>query len=51
MSTRLAGLLTGQIPLEGLAAAGITAEGDLGTLGRLMAVLDRTDPDFAIVTP
>jgi alkyl sulfatase BDS1-like metallo-beta-lactamase superfamily hydrolase len=51
VSTRLAGLLTGQIPLEGLAAAGITAEGDLGTLGRLMAVLDRTDPDFAIVTP
>ncbi len=50
-SGRLAGLLTGQVAMDGLAAAGISAEGDLSTLVRLMGVLDRTDPDFAIVTP
>ncbi len=50
-SRLLAGLLTGQIPPEGLAAAGVGVDGELSTLGRLMAVLDHTDPDFAIVTP
>jgi len=50
-STSLAGLLTGQVPPGRFASAGIASEGDLATLGRLMAVLDQTDPDFAIVTP
>ncbi len=50
-SSGLAGLLTGQVPADALAAAGIITEGDLGTLGRLMGVLDHTDPNFAIVTP
>jgi alkyl sulfatase BDS1-like metallo-beta-lactamase superfamily hydrolase len=30
---------------------GVTLEGDATVLGRLMAVLDAPDPDFAIVTP
>jgi len=30
---------------------GITVDGDPAVLGRLMAVLDAPDPDFAIVTP
>ncbi|WP_433291370.1 alkyl/aryl-sulfatase [Actinoplanes sp. CA-030573] len=30
---------------------GISMEGDRAVLGRLLAALDRTDPDFAIVTP
>jgi alkyl sulfatase BDS1-like metallo-beta-lactamase superfamily hydrolase len=30
---------------------GVTLEGDPTVLGRLMAVLDAPDPDFAIVTP
>ncbi len=50
-SRRLGALMTGQVPPGAMAEAGITAEGDLGVLGRLMAVLDQTDPDFAIVTP
>ena len=31
--------------------AGVELAGDLGVLGRLLAVLDQPDPDFAIVTP
>ncbi len=50
-SRQLAGLLGGLIPLDQLASAGITVEGDLGVFGRLRAVLDHVDPDFAIVTP
>ena len=30
---------------------GVTLDGDPAVLGRLMAVLDAPDPDFAIVTP
>ena len=40
----LPGLLAGS-------TAGIVYEGDVAVLGRLMAVLDAPDPDFAIVTP
>ena len=40
----LVGLLAGQLD-------GISVEGDPTVLGRLMAVLDAPDPDFAIVTP
>jgi len=47
----LAGLFTGQVGPDGLAAAGVELDGDAGVLGRLLAVLDSTDPDFAIVTP
>ncbi|WP_328472282.1 MBL fold metallo-hydrolase [Actinoplanes sp. NBC_00393] len=35
----------------GLAAAGVTVEGDAAVIGRLIAALDEPDPDFAIVTP
>ena len=41
----------GGLDPAGLAAAGIEVDGDLGVLGRLLAVLDPGDPDFAIVTP
>ena len=40
----LVGLLAGQLD-------GVSVEGDPTVLGRLMAVLDAPDPDFAIVTP
>ena len=40
----LPGLLAGQ-------TAGMTVEGDPAVLGRLAAVLESPDPDFAIVTP
>ena len=40
----LIGLLAGSIE-------GIALEGDPTVLGRLTAVLDAPDPDFAIVTP
>ncbi len=40
----LVGLLAGQMD-------GVSVEGDPAVLGRLMAVLDAPDPDFAIVTP
>ncbi|MGF0118625.1 alkyl/aryl-sulfatase [Promicromonospora sp. Marseille-Q5078] len=36
---------------DALAAAGLEVSGDAGVLGRLVAVLDPGDPDFAIVTP
>jgi alkyl sulfatase BDS1-like metallo-beta-lactamase superfamily hydrolase len=41
---RLIGLLPGQME-------GVALEGDQTALGRLLAVLDAPDPDFAIVTP
>jgi len=40
----LPGLLAGQ-------TTGMTFEGDMAALGRLTAVLEAPDPDFAIVTP
>ena len=40
----LVGLLAGQMD-------GVSVEGDPTVPGRLMAVLDAPDPDFAIVTP
>ena len=40
----LVGLLAGK-------TEGMTTEGDTGVLGRLTAVLEAPDPDFAIVTP
>jgi alkyl sulfatase BDS1-like metallo-beta-lactamase superfamily hydrolase len=43
-ATGLVGLLAGQME-------GLEVEGDPTVLGRLMAVLDAPDPDFAIVTP
>jgi hypothetical protein len=36
---------------ERLAAAGVTVEGDVSALARLLGALDAVDPDFAIVTP
>lgn len=47
----LTALLAGQIPPEEFADAGIKLDGDSDVLGRLVAVLDEPDPDFAIVTP
>jgi alkyl sulfatase BDS1-like metallo-beta-lactamase superfamily hydrolase len=40
----LVGLLAGRTD-------GMKTEGDLGVLGRLVAVLEAPDPSFAIVTP
>jgi alkyl sulfatase BDS1-like metallo-beta-lactamase superfamily hydrolase len=47
----LAGLLTGRIASDQLAASGVETQGDPSTLSRLLAVMDRVDPDYAIVTP
>jgi alkyl sulfatase BDS1-like metallo-beta-lactamase superfamily hydrolase len=47
----LTALLAGQIPPEEFADAGIKLDGDADVLGRLLAVLDEPDPDFAIVAP
>lgn len=47
----LLGLVAGEVDPAGLQAAGVEIEGDAGVLGRLLAVLDEPDPDFAIVTP
>jgi alkyl sulfatase BDS1-like metallo-beta-lactamase superfamily hydrolase len=47
----LTGLLTGQLAPAQFAEAGVQLAGDPGALGRLLAVLDEPDPDFAIVTP
>jgi alkyl sulfatase BDS1-like metallo-beta-lactamase superfamily hydrolase len=42
---------TGTADRVGLAAAGITIDGDPAAIGRLLAALDAPDPNFAIVTP
>ena len=47
----LPALALGGLSADGLSAAGIEVAGDAGVLGRLAAVLDPGDPDFAIVTP
>ncbi|TCO35593.1 alkyl sulfatase BDS1-like metallo-beta-lactamase superfamily hydrolase [Kribbella steppae] len=44
-------LAQGGLSADSLAAAGIKLTGDASTLGRLTAVLDPGDQDFAIVTP
>jgi alkyl sulfatase BDS1-like metallo-beta-lactamase superfamily hydrolase len=48
---RLPALAVGTPSPERLAGAGIVVSGDESALGRLIAVLDPGDPDFAIVTP
>ncbi len=50
-ATALPAVATGAADPAGMAAAGITVDGDPATLGRLLAALDAPDPDFAIVTP
>ncbi|KLN35597.1 alkyl sulfatase [Cellulosimicrobium funkei] len=47
----LPALATGPLTAEGLAQAGIELSGDASVLGRLAAVLDPGDKNFAIVTP
>lgn len=47
----LPALAAGAATPDALSAAGIEVSGDAGVLGRLTAVLDAGDPDFAIVTP
>jgi alkyl sulfatase BDS1-like metallo-beta-lactamase superfamily hydrolase len=44
-------LAMGGLPPEKLAAVGIELAGDPGIVGRLLAVLEPGDTDFAIVTP
>jgi alkyl sulfatase BDS1-like metallo-beta-lactamase superfamily hydrolase len=44
-------LALGALDADRLAKAGVDVGGDPGVLGRLSAVLDAPDPDFAIVTP
>jgi alkyl sulfatase BDS1-like metallo-beta-lactamase superfamily hydrolase len=47
----LAVLAAGTPDPASLAAAGVELEGDGSVLGRIFALLDSPDPDFAIVTP
>lgn len=47
----LPALALGTVSPDHLADAGIELSGDASVLGRLVAVLDPGDPDFAIVTP
>ena len=47
----LAVLASGAVDPTSLAAAGIELDGDGSVLGRIFALLDAPDPDFAIVTP
>ena len=49
--TSLGVLASGDVDAAALAAAGVEVSGDASVLGRLRAVLDEPDPDFAIVTP
>jgi alkyl sulfatase BDS1-like metallo-beta-lactamase superfamily hydrolase len=44
-------VVSGLTDTEQLAAAGVTAEGDIDVLRRLLGHLEEPDPDFAIVTP
>ncbi|GEK20814.1 alkyl/aryl-sulfatase [Cellulomonas xylanilytica] len=48
---RLPALAGGDLTADGLARAGIELSGDAAVLGRLGAVLDPGDKNFAIVTP
>ncbi|KQR10995.1 alkyl/aryl-sulfatase [Cellulomonas sp. Leaf334] len=48
---RLPALAGGDLTADGLARAGIELSGDTAVLGRLGAVLDPGDKNFAIVTP
>jgi alkyl sulfatase BDS1-like metallo-beta-lactamase superfamily hydrolase len=41
----------GQVPPDGLTAAGVELSGDPSVLDRLLGAFDAPDPDFAIVTP
>ena len=50
-STALPAVATGAADPAGLAAAGITVDGDPAALGGLLATLEAPDPNFAIVTP
>ncbi len=50
-SRSLAVLAAGTADPATLASAGVEVSGDSSVLGRLMAVLEEPDPDFAIVTP
>jgi alkyl sulfatase BDS1-like metallo-beta-lactamase superfamily hydrolase len=47
----LALLASGTADPGALAAAGVEITGDASVLGRLLALLEEPDPDFAIVTP
>jgi alkyl sulfatase BDS1-like metallo-beta-lactamase superfamily hydrolase len=47
----LAALASGPLDAGSLAKAGISLDGDARVLGRLAAVLDSGNPNFAIVTP
>ena len=47
----LLGLLTGHVEIDGLEAVGAELDGESSVLAALLGVLDRTDPDFEIVTP
>jgi alkyl sulfatase BDS1-like metallo-beta-lactamase superfamily hydrolase len=47
----LPALALGQLGADDLAEAGVELHGDASALARLLAVLDSSDPDFAIVTP
>lgn len=50
-SRELPALVLGEVSPDKLADAGIVLSGDASVLGRLVAVLDPGDPNFAIVTP
>jgi alkyl sulfatase BDS1-like metallo-beta-lactamase superfamily hydrolase len=41
----------GLLAPEDFGAAGVELVGDISVLGRLVAVLEEPNPDFAIVTP
>jgi alkyl sulfatase BDS1-like metallo-beta-lactamase superfamily hydrolase len=50
-SAALPALASGAADPEALSAAGVTLDGDVTVIPRLLAALDAPDPDFAIVTP
>ena len=47
----LPAMVAGPLAPEALDDFGISYEGDLGAIARVVAALDAPDPDFAIVTP